>query len=109
MIVVEVQTQVRVASGVKAIVVQAADRVEPLDSECNTSSFCSLDSANKSPQILNLSILPRRIVHCKTIKPLLHFGEFDCDATANPFQNDSQRDRREVAIPCRLHCDSVAK
>ena len=36
MIVVEVQTQVRVASGVKAIVVQAADRVEPLDSECTT-------------------------------------------------------------------------
>ena len=34
MIVVEVHTQVRVASGVKAIVVQAADRVEPLDSEC---------------------------------------------------------------------------
>ena len=34
MIVVEVQTQVRVASGVKAIVVQAADRVEPLDSAC---------------------------------------------------------------------------
>ena len=33
---VEVQTQVRVASGVKAIVVQAADRVEPLDSECTT-------------------------------------------------------------------------
>ena len=36
MIVVEVQTQLRVASGVKAIVVQAADRVEPLDSECTT-------------------------------------------------------------------------
>ena len=33
---VEVQTQVRVASGVEAIVVKAADRVEPLDSECNT-------------------------------------------------------------------------
>ena len=32
---VEVQTQVRVASGVEAIVVKAADRVEPLDSECN--------------------------------------------------------------------------
>ena len=31
---VEVQTQVRVASGVEAIVVKAADRVEPLDSEC---------------------------------------------------------------------------
>ena len=39
MIVVEVQTQVRVASGVKAIVVQAADRVEPLDSECTTGDF----------------------------------------------------------------------
>ena len=33
---VEVQTQVQVASGVKAIVVKAADRVEPLDSECNS-------------------------------------------------------------------------
>ena len=33
---VEVQTQVRVASGVEAIVVKAADKVEPLDSECNT-------------------------------------------------------------------------
>ena len=32
---VEVQTQVRVALGVEAIVVKAADRVEPLDSECN--------------------------------------------------------------------------
>ena len=32
---VEVQTEVRVASGVEAIVVKAADRVEPLDSECN--------------------------------------------------------------------------
>ena len=31
---VEVQTQVRVASGVKAIVVKAADRVELLESEC---------------------------------------------------------------------------
>ena len=36
MIVVEMQTQVRVASGVKAIVVLAADTVEPLDSECTT-------------------------------------------------------------------------
>ena len=36
---VEVQTQVRVASGVEAIVVKAADRVEPLDSECNTPPF----------------------------------------------------------------------
>ena len=33
---VEVQTRVRVASGVKAIVVQAADRVEPLDSKCTS-------------------------------------------------------------------------
>ena len=32
---VEVQIQVRVASGVEAIVVKAAGRVEPLDSECN--------------------------------------------------------------------------
>ena len=38
---VEVQTQVRVASGVEAIVVKIADRVEPLDSECN-SCFCYL-------------------------------------------------------------------
>ena len=42
---VEVQTQVRVASGVKAIDVQAADRVEPLDSECTTLQKikCTLD------------------------------------------------------------------
>ena len=41
---VEVQTQVRVASGVEAIVVKAADRVEPLDSECNSNDagwFCT--------------------------------------------------------------------
>ena len=37
---VEVQTQVRVASGVEAIVLKAADRAEPLDSECNKAYYC---------------------------------------------------------------------
>ena len=43
---VEVQTQVRVASGVEAIVVKAADRVEPLDSECNTHAVFLLSAAS---------------------------------------------------------------
>ena len=43
---VEVQTQVRVASGVEAIVVKTADRVEPLDSECNTTCFLTFIGCN---------------------------------------------------------------
>ena len=47
---VEVQTQVRVASGVEAIVVKAADRVEPLDSECT--NYCSLIDIRYYPEHL---------------------------------------------------------
>ena len=70
---VEVQTQVRVASGVEAIVVQAADRVEPLDSECNTevagpsaqeSIDSDTDNSDESIPVTRTAERGRRRGHC---------------------------------------------
>ena len=80
---VEVQTQVRVASGVEAIVVKTADRVEPLDSECircDMGEKCldNIDAVFDHDRMIRDSSLAQFILALKCCgrKGMLHYLHF---------------------------------